>query len=627
MIPSGAVSTRPITLGEQYAAQSASLSQEKPTLYGPNNQRLTAEDFTTLYGPGVPLMPRIRQPIEPRAWQYPISYNLIPVPRGEERTQLSFDHLRYFAGASYYVAIALRYRVQRMIGAKWSFAPADDASDLRARKAHADEIKSLTAWWKNPNRVDRVSFSTWLGQSVREALITDALCYYRMPTRAGDLHSLVQIDGAKIKLLIDAQAHVVGYQQILFGIPQSQWPVYGATQNEAGEWEANGQDWIDYIVLNPQVNGAYGLSPMEEIRPLIDISILRTKHQLAWYDEGTTPAGFIQELGENWSKKNVDDFQEKLDNEFAGNFKRRSSMLAIPGKYNPAKAHEFNKDEEEAIISAVCAHFGVPRSLFVSKVSRASAEVESDNTEDVGHKPLCLAFAEFINRVSRERLGMSDDVEFSFIDERSGDELKKASALKVYVDADILSPDEVRAREFGLEPKEPNVKPLGILPNGAPAIGPDGKPVSNPGVRAGASGASGAPPTGGSNAGGSPSSEAGKPGDDKAAKTEVATWRKFALKRVERGRQTDTFEARALPAEVAALITEGLAKAADRDAVLHVFDEALFALAGLEKRGPQLSAKVRKEAEQKIAAALKRNFEDEKARLRALYAERRGAAA
>ncbi len=610
-IPAGAVSTRPVTVGEQYAASGYQATGEPPTLYGPNGDRLTAEDFSpTAFGPGPPLMPRIRALVEPRAWQYPIAFNLIPTPRGEDRTQLDFDRLRYYAGAWHYVATALRYRTQRMIGAKWTFAPAGEDNTPAARKKFAAQIKRLTDWWKMPNRVDRVGFSTWLGQSVREALTTDALTYYRMPTRSGDLHSLVQIDGARIKLLIDTQAHLVGYQQVLYGFPQSEWPVYGS-------------DWIDYVVLNPQVNSAYGLSPMEEIRPLIDLGIFRTLHQMAWYQQGTTPAGFIEDMPDQWSKKNITEFQDLLDDEFGGNVKRRAGMLAIPGKYKPSKPFEFNKDEEEAAISAVCAHFSVPRSLFVSKVSRASAEQESDNTEDVGHKPMCLAFAEFVNRVSRERLDMPDDLEFKFIDERAGNEKEKAEAMSLYVGSDILSPDEVRAREFGLDPKEPNEPTTPVLPNGQPALDAAGRPVAPaPGSssRGAASGAGGAPPAG-KTGGGAASSE----GDDKEAKAEVATWRKFALKRVERGRHADTFEARALPSEVAAAIAKGLSTARDRDAVQHVFDEAIFSLPHFLKR-KRLTETAKRQAESRIAAALKRNFDDEKARLKAHYAAVRGAA-
>jgi hypothetical protein len=556
-------------------------------LLGPDGKPLPPEAFSSPFdaGPIQPLRPTITVPYAPREFQYSPGINLVTTPRTEDG-RLSFPALHALVDACPYVRIAINYRKNQIRALEWDIVPRED-ENRAARKARQKDIDKAKAWLRVPNRVDGLTLSPWLGQVLEELLVTDALVLYKQRRMDGSLHSLVQIDGSTIKPLIDTWGHVVGYQQILWGFPRTQFP--NTPDDEDGYYSAN--DLI-YLVSNPKVDSQYGTPPAEEIQPIVNVAIRRLMTQSSWYFDGNVPTAFI-EAPEGWSDTTIAGFQEYLDLTFSGNTVQRSRMRLLPhgANYMPAKPFSFTKDEEEAILAQVLAHFGVPKHLLVAQTNRATAQTQSDEAEDTGLRPYLLLLEELLSAVIEQDLGIPD-LRVKPIGTKSSKELEKAQANVAYVTAGILTADEVR-ETLGKDPIPEEAKPAA----GIPALPPlPGKP---PMTKPNEQGSPKSPPV---------------PPNSETEKAELGAWRRWALKRVEKGKHRDGFEAAALPAELVADIRAALEQAGSPDDVNAIFD---WIAKGRPKPRP-LSNVARAKAEKKLAGVLHRWFEAEKARVLAM---------
>jgi hypothetical protein len=94
----------------------------------------------------------------------------------------------------------------------------------------------------------------------------------------------------------------------------------------------------------------------------------------------------------------------------------------------------------------------------------------------------------------------------------------------------------------------------------------------------------------------------------KAAREQLGAWRRFALKRLEKGRQADPFVADAVPNDLVEAVVFDLKRANHRQAVTAIFDEAG---AQIEKRS-KLPRRDRK-AEKHLADVIGKYFHAQKA--------------
>jgi hypothetical protein len=542
-------------------------------------------------GPGVPIQPRFPDPRRsPREFEFNPGWNLVVTPRTESQ-MTRFAELRALADTCPYIRIAINHRKKQIRGMKWDISHRD-AKTPSAKKEFATEIDRVKEFFEKPNRIDGLRFGEWIGQAIEEVLITDALTFFKAPTMDGnDLHSLVQIDGATIKLLIDEFAHVVGYQQIIYGYPTTQYRTEPVEQVIRSAEELDGR--ILYLVSNPAVDNVYGTAPVEEIRPIVDLAIRRIARQLSWYTDGTVPESFLESPAD-WDLETIKSAQEYSNS--LNDYAERSQMRWLPAgtKYIPTKPYQYSKDEEEAIISAVCAHMGVSRSLFVAQVNRATAENDRNVSSDVGLKPNLQFFKDWIDDVIQGDLD-APDLEFTWVDEPSGSEKENAEALSLYVSSGILTVDEVRA-EKGLDPIPESEKPKPPAAFGLPmAIGPDGKPIAP------AAAAPGGPKAPRAKAPAEP------PADEPAQKAELAAWERFARKRLEKGRHVAEFTIAALPKAVADFVVRDLKNARTDAEVRGVFGAAREELAK--------ATASRKSYELEIKSKVHRMLDREKAQL------------
>ena len=558
-------------------------------------------------GPGVPIAPQFPEPDrQPRELQGQPAFNLTPIPRTDE-PGLTFDQLRALAAACPYLMIAIAHRKKQIRGIRWKVSPLEGKTQS-ARDAHAKPIEAVTAFLRKPNRLDNLRFGEWVVQLMEEILTTDAGVFWKHPTLDGnELHSLVQIDGATIKPIVDEFFRVVGYQQVLYGLPRSQYrtaPVADGVVRRPEELAGR----IIYLTSNPTVNSVYGRTVTEEIQPIVEIAIMRAQKQLAFYTDGTLPEGFLTAPESPlWESPDVIQKAQRFYDEEGMGTTTRSKLTWLPGgtKYVPTKPFNYSREEEEAIISAICAGYGVPRSIFVAQVNRATAEVDRNQSADVGFQPLLQFLKDFLDDVIQNDLAKqipgADELEVDFDADRAGNEKETAEALTLYVGSGILTVDEARA-EKGLDPapeeEEPEPMPAAAGVPGAPVPGVPAKPGE---AKPPAPGEEQETPAEGE---APPEKKAPPKENAEAVKAEIAAWERFARKRVAKRRQADPFRAAHVPRPLVDAIAGALEKA-DTDALVR----AVF----VDARAVMAKADEKTAARHALEATLKRMFREQKA--------------
>ncbi len=580
----------PFTPAQIFAASG---SLPVPVLYDWAGRAITPTSQTPPgdFGPGLPLRPQIALPDHPpREYQYTPGFNLITTPRAEGGKEYSFAQLTAWADMCPDFRLAVEYRKKQIRGRTWEPVPVEDPKSPAAKRKHAKAIAAVQAWLRRPNRVDRLGLSTWLGQAIESTLITDALVWHKQRHFDGGL-SYVQVNGATIKIVIDPWGHNAGFQQIIYGLPRTQY-----RDNVAGEY-ALGE--MSYWIYNPRVDSTYGTSPIEEILPTILTAVKRSQAQLAWYTEGNIPDAFLS-APEGWSREEIKAYQSWIDEEFRDNANgtQRRKLRVLPGgaTYQPAKPFAFTKDEADDIATKILAFMGVSKSILISQVNRATAETEQDASDDVGLVPLIKWLEEHMTDIVQEDLGFPE-LQIICTDGMARQDTAKVQRWVTLVQSGILLADEVRA-EMGKEPLDAAAPAPSLAPKGgtdvAASVTRDALAVLHGGEPEGAAqGAGGVPVT----------AKAGDPAaaESPAAKAERATWRRFAAGRWAKGRHADAFEARALPAEEAALIRTKLARAKSQADVYAAF----------EKKAPALTEAKKEAAVKDVKAAALKLFESQ----------------
>lgn len=628
-----------VTAGEIYAATG---SYPTPAILDPYGRPMQSSEWRSPIdaGPADPLPPRI--PVAgypPREHQYPLGFNLIPTPRTEGGKAYSFKQLRAWADMCPYFRLAVEYRKKQLRARKFEVVPVEDAKSPAARRKHQAEIDRVKGFLETPNRVDGLGFSSWIGQATEEALTVDALCFFKQWHFDGSL-SYVQIDGETIKPVIDQWGHVVAYQQVIWGMPTTQYQASILGEYDKGD--------LAYWVFNPRVTGVYGTSAIEEILPVILTAIKRSQTHLAWYTDGNIPDAFLSSP-EGWTAEQIIKYQKFLDEELTDIKQRRKArLLPFGSTYTQAKPFAFSKDEEDAIAAIVLAYLGVPKMVLVSQVNRATAEAQQEDAGDVGLAPLIRWLEENLTRVIQDDLG-APELKVLCTDGLAGQDAADTDNDVKLVNARVMTPDEVRAKR-GMEPLaeekdstarriDPQYLQRAIFEAGVikrnelrATLGLPPDPVNGelyvtigafgatPSEELGAASAGAAPapsPFGAPAAPGGPNADrdavvahaVGLLADDgavaaeppaEAIKSELAAWKRYALNRLAKGRHADAFECKHVPAPDAGAIRKALAAARTRDEVVAAFAKAA---------APKLTEAKKEKAVGAIKAAAMRLFE------------------
>lgn len=278
---------------------------------------------------------------------------------------------RHWAEHSEWVRSAINIRKSQVSQSEWDIGPYD--SDKPYPRRMADHLREL---FMSPNPKDG-DFRTFIEQIVEDILVLDA----------GALE--------KVRSLID--------------VPVELWPVDGGTIKVSRFWDGEPDEpryfWYPdhqerasflnddflYLMTNPRTYTPVGLSPLETLKITIDAELSGMNYNKRQVEQAA-PDGML-DLGEGVRPEQVDEFKQYWNAEVAG----RGAMAFIGGTKG-AKFHPFkgsNRDMQflewqQYLVRKIAAVFQLtPLDLgFGMDVNRSTAEVNQDQTEDRGLRPL-----------------------------------------------------------------------------------------------------------------------------------------------------------------------------------------------------------------------------------------------
>ncbi|MEO8994656.1 MAG: phage portal protein, partial [Rhodanobacter sp.] len=334
------------------------------------------------------------QPIAPQAagrqFDYPVGTNLIYTPRHGELA--SFQQLRALADNCDMVRLAIETRKDQMAALVWnvSYIDKDMSEDGDPR---VDAIVNL---FKRPDGTH--GWQSWLRQMLEEVMVTDATAIYPRRLNNGEPAAFELIDGATIKVLVDAggrtpQAPSVAYQQILKGLPAVDYT----------------SDELIYAPRNPRVSKFYGYSPVEQIVLTVNIALRRAASQLQYFTEGNVPAAYAA-MPLDWSGQQIKEFQAYWDTVIEGDQGYKRKVRFVPGgtKVDSVNQAPLADEFDEWLARVISYAFGLPPTQFTKQATRTTSDALQEASLKEGLAPLMIWVKEITDHLIQGVLGHAD---------------------------------------------------------------------------------------------------------------------------------------------------------------------------------------------------------------------------
>lgn len=396
---------------------------------------------------------------------------------GRQNVQL----YRNWAEHSEWVRAAINIRKAQVSAAEWDIVPYDK-SKPNVNEPLRLKVKAL---FDTPNPA-RDSFRSFLEPIVEDILVLDAGVVEKVRTLGGMVGQLWYVDGGQIKVnsLWDGEPNEPRYYWYPDGFARA------AFLNE---------DMV-YMMANGSTYRVVGLAPLETLRSVVDAEMsgsLYNHRQVI----NAAPDGML-DLGEGARPEQVEKFKSYWESEVAG----KGAMAFIGGSKNPKflPFRASNRDMQflewqTFLVRKIAAVFGIsPQDLgLTADVNRATSEVQQENTEDRGLRPLMALIQEYLTReiVWDERFGGRDNnLSFRFTRLNIKESLSRAQMSKLSL-AGVAWQTANEARiSMGLPPLEGDqynqlmvVTPTGAVsltdvPTAREAITPPPKPVAAAGT-------------------------------------------------------------------------------------------------------------------------------------------------
>jgi hypothetical protein len=408
-------------------------------------------------GPSKPMAPVAPEDVKGRQFDYPVGYNLSSSnPRGDE--PVGFDKMRALADNCDVLRAVIETRKDQIARMTWSIRPKDKDKKPDER---CEQLKDFFAY---PDQIH--TWDDWLRMLLEEVFVTDAPTIYPRFTLGGGIYSLEPMDGATIKLLIDASGRrpmppQPAYQQTLKGMPAVQYTA----------------DELIYKPRNPRVHKVYGFSYVEQIITTVHTLIRRALSQLAYFEAGTIPDA-IAGSPETWTPEQIEHFQNYFDNLMKNDQDKRRSIRFMSKEsastYKEAKAPPLKDLYDEWLARIICYTFSVSCTPFVSQVNRAVAESNADQAQLDGLVPLQRWVKNLIDFIILKYFKI-DDLCFGWDDEEDIAPKIQADIDAIYLSNNVVDVNEVRER-LGMDARASTTNPA-APGQGTPMLDAAGKPM------------------------------------------------------------------------------------------------------------------------------------------------------
>ncbi len=353
---------------------------------------------------------------------------------------VSFDVLREFSITHEVSRACINCRKRQITALDWDIVPAekDDKND------YSKDIIFVKGFFKNIG--GRTKFRSFQNKAIEDVLTLDALALYKQKRLNGELMSLINVDGATIRLRVDQAGNTpeppeIAYKQVIRG-------------KVLAELTA---DEMYYEMMNPRSNSPYGLAPLESLLVVVSSSLKAGLHNLSYLTEGNIPEGFFG-VPKDWTPQMIKDFQENWDAVMAGDESATRKLRFTPeGSYTATKKpsdmawESFN----EWLLKVTCALFDVqPQEIgFLPKQGlggKGFSEEQNIITDRKSVKPLANFFTEIWDDVIQNDLGFPY-LKFKYLGLETKDEKAHAETNEVLIRSGQRTVDELRS-EDGLDP-------------------------------------------------------------------------------------------------------------------------------------------------------------------------------
>jgi hypothetical protein len=342
---------------------------------------------TPMYAPGVPIRPvsGITPEQGPRQYQYEIGYNIGQLPRATE--DYTFGELREMAKMFDAIQLAEQVWFDYISKLEMVIEPrpelVDEDMDISEYDADIQYYKDFFAF---PDKEH--DLHEWLQMAVRDQLEIDALSIFVRKNGAGGVYSLDILDSATIKPLIDdrgrrPQPPFPAYEQFVYGVPACFLL----------------SDDLIYVKEVNRSDSEYGMSRVEKIILKINTALRKQTKDLARFTDGSIPAGVVeQSMDVNWTQEEVEDYEQQLNDNLAGNDVARSRIKVLPKgfTYKPTDDPDVHIDLDTWILNIVAADFGLTLDEF--SITQNSNRSVGQTQENVVYR---RAMAPLMNRYAK----------------------------------------------------------------------------------------------------------------------------------------------------------------------------------------------------------------------------------
>jgi SPP1 gp7 family putative phage head morphogenesis protein len=421
------------------------------------------------FSPGQPMEPQAPESVRGRQFDFPFAVNTSPRPRGEAgERNIDFPTLRRMAdpaqGGLDLIRLAVETCKDKMAGQKWQIMG-------RHGKDGGDKAKRVMDLLAEPDGVN--DFLSWQRLIFEDHYVIDQPAIYLRPTTKGIFLPEI-VDGGTLKRIVSDRGRV----------PLPPLPAYG----QALKGMAAVEYTVDEMIVrayNLRPNRIYGMSPVEQVINIVNLSLRRLLHQTEFYTDGTIPDALL-EAPPGMNPDQVIDFQASWDIVMTGQTATRRHGRWVPSgtKYQATKEPSLNDPIDEWLARIICWCFSISPQALVKAVNRATAQTAKETAQEEGIEPRKLWFKSLMDSILRRCYGMGD-LQFAWQDEEITDPLIKAQVYQIALGGGgskpWMTPDEVRDKGYGFDPftdeqKDELSPPPPVAPTLPGANQPGGKP-------------------------------------------------------------------------------------------------------------------------------------------------------